>query len=352
MKKLLSIILSLFPFLMFAQSVTQEIDSVEIFIGNQAHLKVIAQAKKGQKVVMPIFKDNEYITPGVEVLDNGVEVTSELDNNTIETSREYTLTSFDDTLYYIPAVKVKIDGKDYQGNSLALKVLTCEVDTLHPENFFPPQDVQNPPFELGEWTDVIQLGMVALLLFLLSIYFYKLLKENKPINLKFTFRKKLTPFELAVKDFTTLKNNGTAHSENQKDYYTALTDTLRNYIESRFGFNAKEMITAEIVEALRKQDKAVMINELKQLFETADLVKFAKFQVPLNENDMNLANALKFVTDTKPEERKDEAKKPKKSEKEKQMIMWRRIYKGLIALLVLSGSALTVYCGWLLINLI
>lgn len=353
MKKLLSIILfSLLPVLSFAQSVKQEIDSVEIFIGCQAHLKVSVQAKKGQKVVMPVFKPSEYITPGVEVLSNGEEKTEELDNNTVETSREYTLTSFEDTLYYIPAVKVKVDGKDYQGSNLALKVITCEVDTLHPEMFFPPQDVQNPPFVLSEWTSIIYLGMVALLLFLLAIYFYKRLKENKPINFKFSFRKKLTPYEQAMKDITTLKNNGSSHSENQKDYYSALTDSLRNYIEARFGFNAKEMITSEIVEALQKQDKATMINELKQLFETADLVKFAKFEVPLNENDMNLANALQFVTSTKPEEKKEEDKKPKKSPEEKQMILWRRIYKALIVTLVLIGSALTVYCGWQLINLI
>lgn len=353
MKKLLSIILfTLLPILTFAQSVKQEIDSVEIYIGCQAHLKVSVQAKKGQKVIMPLFKQNEYITPGVEVLDNGEEKTSELDNNTVETSREYTLTSFDDTLYYIPAVKVKVDGKDYEGKNLALKVITLEADTLHPEMFFPPQDVQNPPFEMSEWTIIFFLGMVALLLFLLAVYFYKRLKENKPINFKFSFRKKLTPYEQAMKDITALKNSGSAHSENQKDYYSTLTDTLRNYIESRFGFNAKEMITSEIVEALKKQENATMVNELKQLFETADLVKFAKFEVPFDENDTNLANALQFVIKTKPEEKKEEAKKPKKSEAEKQMIIWRRIYKILISVLVISGSALVVYCGWQLINLL
>ncbi len=52
------------------------------------------------------------------------------------------------------------------------------------------------------------------------------------------------------------------------------------------------------------------------------------------------------------EEKKEEDKKPKKSAEEKQMILWRRIYKALIVTLVLIGSALTVYCGWQLINLI
>lgn len=353
MKKYLSIIvLSILPLLSFAQSVKQEIDSVEIFIGRQAHLKVTVKSKKGQKVEMPVFKESEYITPGVEVLDNGKEETKEIDGNSVETTREYTLTSFDDTLYYIPALKVKIAGKDYAGKNLALKVLTCEVDTVHPENFFPPQDVQDPPFEMSEWTSLIILSLLALLCFILAAYFYKRRKDNKPLNLKFSFRKKLTPYEQAVKAIVTIKDKNLSHSENQKEYYSELTDTLRNYIEARFGFEAKEMVTSEIIDALSKQEKATMVNELRQLFETADLVKFAKFQMPFNENDMNLANALEFVTTTKPEEKKEEDKKPKKSEEEKQITLWRRIFTGLITVFAITGSLLIVYVGWQLLNLL
>ena len=112
------------------------------------------------------------------------------------------------------------------------------------------------------------------------------------------------------------------------------------------------MITTEIIEALNKQDKATMIAEMKQLFETADLVKFAKFTVPLNENDMNLVNALEFVNKTKPEEKKEDDKKPKKTEAEKQMTLWRRIYKVLITILVLGGTALTIFVGWQILNLL
>lgn len=353
MKKLLSIILfSILPLLSFAQNVTQEIDSVEIFIGCQAHMKVTVQSKKGQKVEFPVFQERDTITAGVEVLDNGELVTKELDNSFVESSRQYTLTSFDDTLYYIPAVKVKVDGKVCEGKSLALKVITCDVDTLHPEVFFPPEDVQSPPLELHEWTTMITLSILAILLFLLAFYFYKRMKENKPLNIKFSFRKKLTPFERAVKDIETLKGNGASHSENQKDFYSSLTDILRNYLESRFGFNAKEMITSEILEALKKHENAIMLDELQQLFETADLVKFAKFMVPMSDNDRNLENALLFVTKTKPEEKKEEDKKPKKSEAEKQRSRWRKIYTTAIAVFITLGLLLVAYCAWLLLNLL
>lgn len=42
-----------------------------------------------------------------------------------------------------------------------------------------------------------------------------------------------------------------------------------------------------------------MIDELKELFMTADLVKFAKYSTLINENDANLVNAVEFINTTK-----------------------------------------------------
>src|SRR3712207_8390301 len=55
-------------------------------------------------------------------------------------------TLFRSRLYPLPALKVKVNGRSYDGTTLALKVLTMDVDTLHPNQFFPPKDVQNNPF--------------------------------------------------------------------------------------------------------------------------------------------------------------------------------------------------------------
>jgi hypothetical protein len=68
----------------------------------------------------------------VEVLESSEADTSELDNDMIRVSKVYTLTSFDENLYYLPAMQLKVGGKAYQSKSLALKVLTVPVDTLHP----------------------------------------------------------------------------------------------------------------------------------------------------------------------------------------------------------------------------
>ena len=91
-------------------------------------------------------------------------------------------------------------------------------------------------------------------------------------------------------------------SEDQKTYYTRLTGTLRLYIQERFGFNAKEMTSTEIIACLQEMGDKSMIDELRELFNTADLVKFAKYSTLLNENDLNLVNAINFIDKTKRED--------------------------------------------------
>ena len=59
------------------------------------------------------------------------------------------------------------------------------------------------------------------------------------------------------------------------------------------------MTSGEIIEHLTKQQDKTSIVELQELFQTADLVKFAKFRTLLNENDKNLLRAVDFIQATK-----------------------------------------------------
>ncbi|MBO7418102.1 MAG: hypothetical protein J6U14_04105, partial [Bacteroidaceae bacterium] len=109
----------------------------------------------------------------------------------------------------------------------------------------------------------------------------------------------LPPHQQAMLDIDHIKNEKVWQHELSKEYYTQLTDTLRTYIEKRFGFKALEMTTDEIVEKLERIPDAEALQELRGLLKTADLVKFAKFIPLMNENDANLLYAVKFINETK-----------------------------------------------------
>ena len=82
--------------------------------------------------------------------------------------------------------------------------------------------------------------------------------------------------------------------------YSGITDTLRTYIESRFGVNAEEMTTAEIFDSLRAATDLTpdLYAEVKELFELSDLVKFAKHTASDEDNARAIPTAVRFVTTT------------------------------------------------------
>lgn len=88
--------------------------------------------------------------------------------------------------------------------------------------------------------------------------------------------------------------------DRQKQFYSGITDALKKYIDSRFGVDAPEMTTAELFSALKSDSSLTpeLFNELKDLFETADFVKFAKFVADDAQNSKALPLAVRFVTET------------------------------------------------------
>ena len=334
-------------------SVEAVIDSIQIFVGQQAHVTLTATAKENAKVEFPQFKSTEYITPGVEVLDRKELEQQPQDNGFVSRSMVYTMTSFDDTLYYLPPMTVKIDGKPYKSKSLALKVLTFEVDTLHADQFFGPKDVQDNPFQWSDWSLPFWLSVLMLILLAVTYYLYLRLRDNKPIISHIRIVKRLLPHQKAMKEIEQIKADKMVNSENSKEYYTKLTDTLRKYIEERYGFNAMEMTSSEIIERLTASQDQKSLDELRQLFTTADLVKFAKYSTLINENDANLVNAIEFINQTKLENVPvEETVKPQLSEEDQRSQKTRRVLKWLITAIAVVCLALFVYVVYTLYMLL
>lgn len=324
--------------------VESKIDSIEILIGEQTEVILSVTSPKGSNVSMPKYEPSQYITPGVEVLGISATDTSQLDNGLVKITQRYTLTSFDENLYYLPPMKVNVNGKEYKSKSLALKVLTVPVDTLHPEKFYPPKSVQENPFLWSEWEPTFWLSVMFVLICVLTYYLWTRLKENKPIIAQVRIIKKIPPHQKALKEIEHIKKTKLSVSEDQKAYYTLLTDVLRKYIKARFGFNAMEMTSTEIIARLQQESDKKMIDELRELFTTADLVKFAKYSTLINENDANLVNAVEFINTTKLENQPTiERVEPDLTEKDKRNMRSRTTLKVSILVLLLVSVGLLAF---------
>ncbi len=315
-----------------------------MMIGEQATVTLTVQTADDAKVDWPTFQPRQMLVPGVEVLNT---------QRTSDHTMVITLTSFDGNLYHLPPFKVKINGKEQQSADLALKVVEIEVDTTQLNKFFPPKDVQDNPFLWSDWSLSFWLSVLLLVLIALCGYLYLRLRDNKPVISHIKIVKRLLPHQKAMKEIEQIKADRMVASENAKEYYTKLTDTLRKYIEERYGFSAMEMTSSEIIERLTAAGDQQSLDELRQLFTTADLVKFAKYSTMINENDANLVSAIDFINQTKLENQPvEEVQKPVLSEADQRSQKERRVLKiviwGIVSVAVLLFCYI-VYSVWQLL---
>jgi cytochrome c-type biogenesis protein CcmH/NrfG len=228
------------------------------------------------------------------------------------------------------------------------------VDTTNVDQFFGPKDVQDNPFQWSDWSLSFWLSVLMLLLLAAAYYLYLRLRDNKPIITHIRVVKRLLPHQKALQQIEQIKADKMVASENSKEYYTKLTDTIRKYIEERYGFNAMEMTSSEIIDHLMATQDENALSELRHLFLTADLVKFAKYSTLINENDANLVNAIDFINQTKLEnEPQEETVKPQLSEEDQRSQKARRVLKSVIAAISVVCLALfgyVVYTLYLLLN--
>jgi hypothetical protein len=84
-----------------------------------------------------------------------------------------------------------------------------------------------------------------------------------------------------------------------KRFYYALSEILKRYLERRFGFDAVEQTTTELLASMRAQ-KLPMRDEITRFFARCDLVKYAKTVPPEDEAERALEQLRDFVLRTKP----------------------------------------------------
>ena len=283
-------------------TVSASIDSLQLLIGEQAHVKLEVSCPTQGELIMPAYP-NRVLMEGIEILGEVKTDTQYLNKRShMVVTQEYTVTSFDTAFYYIPPFEVLVDSVTYTSDPLALMVMSFDIDTTNVEAIFPIKEVMTRPITVVE---ALPMGGSLLLLvafcFLIP-YLLKRYHDNKPILRRVTIAPKLPPYQVALQEMERIKSEKSWQRDDVKSFYTELTDTLREYMEGRFGFNAKEMTSDEIIAHLNQQPDKEWIGELRELFQMSDLVKFAKYQPLINENDMNLINAIDFINKTKVEE--------------------------------------------------
>ena len=292
--------------------VKAELDSMMMWVGQQTGLHIEVTCDAGQTVSFPDYRDT--IVTGLEIIPPVVTDTQYVnDGQRMVVTRNYLLTSFDSALIYIPYIPVTVDGQEYQSNRLALAFMSYDIPEEDAKHIFGPKENMKTPIKLYEVKGFLWYWLFAAIAIIAAVYLIIRYRDDKPIIRRIKIEPKIPAHIRAISEIEELRKAGGPHNEDAKAYYTQLTDILREYINDRFGFNATEMTSYEILERLEESQDKESLSELRDLLSTSDMVKFAKFKPMLNENDRNLVSALEFVNDTKIEVPEDELQ-PKEEE--------------------------------------
>jgi len=289
---------------LFAQKITvnAKLDSTVIWIGSQAHLTFEVSQQPNQKVNVPIFSDS--ITGGLEIVEPVKTDTVKSSDGHILVTQRYLVTSFKDSLLYIPSFPFVLNGDTVWSKSLSLKVVQpFKIDTAS-KTIADIKPVFNPKYD---WAGLFKIVLLVLLILILLALFYYLFQKyfkKKPI-LNETEIKLLQPAHVvALNQLDKIKQEKLWQKGRHKEFHTELTEVIREYIERIFNISSMEMTSEEILEHLRllRKEQKSTYQSLQQILRLADLVKFAKWNANPDEHELSLLNAYLFVNQTKVEE--------------------------------------------------
>ena len=299
MKKQIVYILFFIGFVGFAQEnpVSIASDTTAIKIGEQIQYKIA------------VFKAGTVIFPKLQLDSLGkVEVVESLPVDTLKDTNEkiYVLTSFDSGRYTIPKQQVLINNKTFFTDSLLVSVATVKVDTLK-QQMFPIKAIKSEPKTFDDYKPLLWWALLILVLIAVALYFIFRKKEKKEEVVVF-----VAPIQEALQRLKELDEKQLLQQNKIKIYYSELTDIVRTYIEKDIYIPALESTTNELIDTINDFNESSKlgisketIQQLKEILQSADMVKFAKSQPIVEEIKAHRTTTERILQNLKPIKEKE-----------------------------------------------
>lgn len=310
MKLLILILTALLDIVPSGDATLQQLQKRDsILIADQIRYGVtIEDVKAGEKIALPDFSaaSNDTLTilggwqldtlvNGKAVRSRNAKAAARLLRKPFALKASIVLVPFEEGHYALPDVPVIRESDTLVFKGLEMDVKTMPVDTAT----FEIHDIKGQilyPVTFKELLPWIGGGLLAAAIIALAVWLIVRASKRKAEALK----PKDPAYIVALRELDKYRSDKYWAPDKQKAFYSGITDALKFYMDERFGVDAPEMTTAELFVAL-KSDKDItpeMYSSLKELFERADFVKFAKHIASEQENAAALPLAVRFVTTT------------------------------------------------------
>ena len=270
-----------------------------ILIGDQIEWIIPLEMAPGEKYFLEDIADPP--APGVEII-KPIEMDTVASNRkSVKVEGKVILTSFDSGSYYLPPLIAMIERQSGAVDTLYMEGPTLEVTTIPIDTAtYVIKDLKGQikyPLKFKEVVPWVLLALLLALLIWALVRWIKMRRANrtflgKPIV-------KDPPHIVALRALDKIRRQKLWQNDKQKQFYTEVTDALRVYIADRYGIVALERPSREMLADLKKQDiESGLYDKMEELFNRADLVKFAKYLASAEENEEVIPDAVRFVNAT------------------------------------------------------
>lgn len=276
-------------------------DTNNITIGDHVTLTISAENPGGGFVLFPA--PDEIAQGNIEVIAQTQDTTVDDNGKVLKINQRSIITSFAEGVDTIGPLVVRVQsGHDTAMEALwteplLLAVNTIEVDTNQAIKDI--EDVMRIPLTFKEILPWLLLALAFAAIGVGVWFLVKYLKKRKkdePIAAK----PDIPADTLALEQLEQLRVEGLWKQGRVKDYHTNLTDILRQYLYNQYDIDAAEMTSDQITDACAETPdiSAEQNDNLRQILQTADLVKFAKAEPQPWEHDRSMSLSVDFVSNT------------------------------------------------------
>lgn len=287
------------------------LDTATMMMGsvNTLRLEVVQdEGVKGEFPLLRNFGERGYVT----LLNDTIELRSDIKVDTtkvgsgrIQIDYKVPVQVFDSGYYRLPEF-VYVAGRDsVRSSRLLLIVRPVNVKADDPISpLSDPAEPENPSIfdSLPDW--LVYYWWVILLALLLCSGGWWAWRRYRKEGTILPSRPEPPAYDVALGRLQRLKARKLWESGQEKEFYTILTDILRDYLDGRFGIKAMEMTSSQIMDTLAAdrtlRDPRQM---MRQILDMADFVKFAMVRPLPEDNVKAFDNAVAFVEATRPVEK-------------------------------------------------